>query len=384
MNAEEKFNEIVELFKKSFFQSLDEEERRKLQKILEDESLARVHEKMRRGILIDNGIANQSRFSFQKAFHEFENRTKRQKNRIMFKRLGGIAAILILGITISLFYILPDRSKNSIIYAREQQVIEPGSNKAQLVLEDGNVILLPDDSLQLKEKGGVNILYKNGGLSYSPAGSNQDKLTINELCVPSGGECYLVFEDSTKIWVNSETKIKYPTRFSDHEREIYLEGEAYLEVRPSKKPFIVHTSLGKIKVLGTSFGIKAYAKESMMATLVSGKIVYQGSDTIPLTPNEQVVVCPDGKAQKKKVDVTEYTSWRSGLYVFNNRPLEMIMKDFERWYDVTVIFREASLRHLLFSGDIDRYDTINTFLELLESTEEIRYSIKDKKIELFR
>ena len=59
------------------------------------------------------------------------------------------------------------------------------------------------------------------------------------------------------------------------------------------------------------------------------------------------------------------------------------MKDFERWYNVKITFRNEKLRDLLFSGDVDRYDNINTFLELLENTEEVRYKIKDKQIELY-
>ena len=122
----------------------------------------------------------------------------------------------------------------------------------------------------------------------------------------------------------------------------------------------------------------------MATTLVSGRVVYQGADTVQLVPGEQVVVAPtNGEIEKHVVDVEEYVGWKNGVYLFNKRSLGDIMKDFERWYNVKITFRNEKLRDLLFSGDVDRYDNINTFLELLENTEEVRYKIKDKQIELY-
>ena len=386
MDTKRKFEAIIELFKKSFLTTLTETENQRLQELLVDKSLARLHEQMKKGELVKNGFHNQSRFSYQKAFRDFENRTKHQKSKrsILFRKLSTIAAILIIGITISLLFVLTNKQKEVKYYAQTPQIIGPGNNKARLQLENGDILTLSGNSLQVEEKGGINIKYENGTISYTSEKTNQEEATFNELTIPAGGECYLVFDDGTKVWLNSVTKLKYPTKFSGDERKIYLEGEAYFEVTPDKKPFIVHTSQGNVRVLGTSFGVKAYTQENMTTTLVSGKVVYQGKDTIQLAPGEQVVAYSGGETIKNKVDVEEYVGWKNGLYVFNKRSLETIMKDFERWYDVSVSFREPDLKELLFTGDIDRYNNINTFLELLESTEEVRYKIKDKHIELFR
>ena len=384
LDAEKNFKTIIELFKKSFLESLHEDEARTLEKLLENPFFARIHEKMKKGELIEEGEYNQSRFSCQKAFRDFERRTQHQQDKrpILLRRLSPIAAVLIIGITISLFFLLSNKQEERI--AQIPQTISPGSNKAQIQLENGDIVILAGNTLQVEEEGGINIKYENGTVSYTSQKTETNKLTTNELTVPAGGECFLVFDDGTKVWLNSVTKLKYPTKFTGEERKIYLEGEAYFDVTPDSKPFIVQTSRGEVKVLGTTFGIKAYTNEAMATTLVSGRVVYQGADTVQLVPGEQVVVAPtNGEIEKHVVDVEEYVGWKNGVYLFNKRSLGDIMKDFERWYNVKITFRNEKLRDLLFSGDVDRYDNINTFLELLENTEEVRYKIKDKQIELY-
>lgn len=381
MEREQKFKVIIELFKGSFLKSLDKEDSEDLLDILKDERLARVHEKMLNGELINDGFLNQFRFSSRKAFRDFENRTKHQKNGrfVLFRRLTSIAAVLLVGLTVAFWYAITSGQVEE-----REPVIAPGNNKAHIQLANGDIISLAANSLHVEEEGGASIKYENGGVAYTASVVNEPEVAFNELVVPRGGECHIVFEDGTRVWLNSGTTLRYPTRFIDAERKIYLDGEAYFEVTPGDKPFIVHSSLGEVKVLGTSFGVRAYPDENMATTLVTGKVAFHGADTVVLFPGEQVVAYVDGQTERRVVDVEEYVGWKRGVYVFNKRSLEMIMKDFERWYDISVVFVDPGLKDMLFSGDIDRYDSINTFMELLKNTEDIRYRIIDKRIELFR
>ena len=214
MDAEKNFKTIIELFKKSFLESLHEDEARTLEKLLENPFFARIHEKMKKGELIEEGEYNQSRFSCQKAFRDFERRTQHQQDKrpILLRRLSPIAAVLIIGITISLFFLLSNKQEERI--AQIPQTISPGSNKAQIQLENGDIVILAGNTLQVEEEGGINIKYENGTVSYTSQKTETNKLTTNELTVPAGGECFLVFDDGTKVWLNSVTKLKYPTKFT--------------------------------------------------------------------------------------------------------------------------------------------------------------------------
>lgn len=123
----------------------------------------------------------------------------------------------------------------------------------------------------------------------------------------------------------------------------------------------------------------------MTATLVTGRVRYEGEgEKVTLAPGEQVRVSDRGKVEKRQVDVEEYVGWRKGVYVFDKRPLADIMRDLERWYGVDIVFMTEELKGLPFTGYVERYDKIDTFLDLLRSTGELTYSVDDKRIYLMR
>ena len=129
----------------------------------------------------------------------------------------------------------------------------------------------------LLEKTGNQINVDSSILSYLPGHVGRDSLkeiVYNKLSVPKGGEYRVELEDGTKVWINSASRLRYPVIFSGDTREVYLEGEAYFEVRKDVgRPFIVHSGGQKVTVLGTSFGMTCYANEvNDYTTLVSGKV----------------------------------------------------------------------------------------------------------------
>ena len=215
--------------------------------------------------------------------------------------------------------------------------------------------------------------------------SVREEVVYNELMVPVGGESFVMLEDSSRVWLNADSRLRYPSRFEGEERRIELEGEAYFEVRRGERPFVVETSRGDVRVLGTSFDVRAYGDEAMTATLVTGRVRYEGEgEKVTLAPGEQVRVSDGGKVEKRQVDVEEYVGWREGVYVFDKRPLADIMRDLERWYGVDIVFMTEELKGLPFTGYVERYDKIDTFLDLLRSTGELTYSVDDKRIYLMR
>ena len=217
--------------------------------------------------------------------------------------------------------------------------------------------------------------------------SKEKEVVYNEIHVQKGGRANtLVLSDGTKVILNAATTFRYPTSFGEKNRMVYLEGEAYFEVaKDSEHPFIVHISRGAIEVLGTGFNVRDYREEQKtVTTLVQGKVVYrperQPGREIMLEPGFQIKDEEGGSLQPRKVDVILYTGWKDGKYVFENATLEEIMQVLSRWYDIAVFYKREEVKKLHFTGDLERYKTINDFLEFMEIGGNVRFSIKGKTV----
>jgi hypothetical protein len=365
----------VALFKKAYFGTITPGERQELEELLRDDHLRAVYGEWIRHELLKEGIEMERLFPYGPAYLEFKRRVG---HRHRF-RVPVAAAILLLLLT-PLYLLWPEAAGE--LPEAETPVLAPGHSQATIRLASGDIIAVADHAVRVEEGDGTSITYEDGRITYHAAETTGEPL-LNELHVPVGGESHIVFDDGTRAWVNADTRLIYPVKFSGKERTVRVEGEAYFEVEPGERPFVVHTSLGDVTALGTSFAVRAYPAEAMAATLVSGKIRYTGSATLDLLPAEQVVVTPDGEVARRAVDVREYTGWRDGLFIFNKRALEAIMADLSRWYAFTVSYESDSLRNIPFSGHLKRYDNVNTFLDLLDATGELRYTIQDKHITLY-
>ena len=223
-------------------------------------------------------------------------------------------------------------------------------------------------------------------LLYQFVSDKNGVVPMQSIYVPTGQRVNITLSDGTNVWLNACSEMTYPASFSEDIRRVSLKGEAYFDVRKDEEhPFVVRTRFGEVTVLGTAFNINAYNDaDACYTTLVYGKVNFSTPDqnTITLAPGEQAVASSRG-IEKRVVDVNEYIGWAQGVYVFNNKRLGDIMKTFERWYDVHVYYEKESLRDLTYSGDLQRYGTINTFLNALELTGDIYYRINGRNILIY-
>jgi len=208
----------------------------------------------------------------------------------------------------------------------------------------------------------------------------------NQILIGRGEEYHLVLSDGTRVWLNSETKLKYPTQFASNIREVELEGEAYFEVTKNPKaPFIVKTGQMDVKVLGTSFNISAYEdEETVQATLVEGKVKvtphYGESSNIILSPNDQAVFTKsNNEITVREVDASMYSSWKEGVFAFDEEPLDEIMRKLARWYDIKVFFQDSEARKSQFSGKLPRFEDCKVLFEMMEKTTTVQFTIKDNQ-----
>ncbi|MCF6407408.1 FecR domain-containing protein [Chitinophaga filiformis] len=260
----------------------------------------------------------------------------------------------------------PQLAKNE---STKPAVILPGSNKATLILEDGTTVPLDSTGHQTIRQGNTLVQRNNGQLLYSGQPATA-KLSYNILATPKGGQFQVVLPDGTKVWLNAASRLKYPVAFAGNERLVELEGEAYFEtVKDAHKPFKVKAGGFDVQVLGTSFDIMAYKDEkNTHTTLISGAVkVASEKESKLLQPGQQAVVNANADIGVSTVNTDEVIAWKNGYFSFRDADIAAVMRQLERWYDVTVSY-PSGIPKGTFSGEMGRGLTLAEALKILEQT----------------
>ena len=311
----------------------------------------------------------------------------KNKAYTLLKYAAVVVIVLGLGYFFNKDNIFNSAIETSPIIVNADNII-PGTDKAILTLEDGSQITLEKgESIQTHNanSNGEEIVYK-------ASKSNTKEVIYNYLTIPRGGQFYIVLSDGTKVWLNSETQLKYPVRFLEGEtRQVELAyGEAYFDVTPSLdnngSRFVVLNNSQAVKVLGTEFNIKAYKDETnIYTTLVEGKVTVDYDDkSQDLTPNLQSNLnILSNTVSVSQVDVKNETSWKDGKFSFRGKSLKDIMKVMSRWYDVDVIIQNKQLEEVTFRGVLGKNRNLEEILTTMETLSLIKeYEINGKIITL--
>ena len=272
--------------------------------------------------------------------------------------------------------------------AREERVVlaEQGrKNNVCLVLSTGEVVDISNveqDEVKL-DKG--TKLYSGNRLEYVRLDSlHKKELEFNQLIIPKGTFYHLVLSDGTKVWLNADSKIKYPVSFGKDKREVSLHGEGYFEVaKDSTRPFIVSTEKMDVKVLGTTFDVNTYEDEGKsFVVLVEGLVEVsagKGESRI-ITPGHMAEVNmydTQAKIQISKCDAEHYIAWKNGNFSFRNASLTEILKRVSRYYDVTVI-REQVVEEEYYTGDVSSDVSLESLLAVIESSTSVSFKVERK------
>jgi ferric-dicitrate binding protein FerR (iron transport regulator) len=335
-----------------------------------------------------NAFANMvvSHYDIKKAKKDIMARIRKEKRKEN-NVLKYVAAAVFIGILAS-SYMFRDNIFNSAVENNTVIInnIEGGTDKATLTLSDGSVV-----ELEKGEAFKIKNASSNGEqIVYDIARNKPTKILYNYLTIPRGGQFSAKLSDGTKVWLNSESQLKYPVSFMDGElRQVELiYGEAYFDVSPSSKhkgsKFKILTESQEIEVFGTEFNIKAYRDENMIyTTLVEGKVsVKNNNQTTFLKPNEQSVFdISSNEISIKEVDINNEISWVRGEFVFYKKSLKEIMKVLSRWYDVNIIFENKSFESINFNGELSKSQKIEDILDLIKQTKIINaYEINNNTI----
>ena len=314
--------------------------------------------------------------------------TRRKRTRFSIKTFVRYAAILILPLGLALVLLLREKQPEPVIAISE--VITPGSHKAILTMGGGERIVLSDSTFTpLQEQNGMIVKIQNSKVSYlTPTDTLISETTpiYNTLQVPRGGDYFLTLSDGTQVWLNAESEIRYPVRFTGSKREIFLEGEAFLTVTPNKeKPFVVVSSKASVTVLGTEFTFRAYTdEENVPTTLVEGSVIMQSArykQQIRLIPGEQgTLEIETGKLYKQEVNTYLYTAWKDGRFAFRNTRLEELFNILSRWYDLHVFYLNPEAKDIRFTGDINKTEDFNAILKIIENNERVIFNVNKRTV----
>ena len=266
--------------------------------------------------------------------------------------------------------------------------IEPGSDGAILTLEDGSQMIL--DSLgngTITTKTGRKIMLINGLLQYENGAAVQGAAAYNTISTPRGRQFRLQLADGSRVWLNAASSIRYPVAFNDNDRQVSVSGEVYFEVaKDLQRPFVVNVDQKmKVEVLGTHFNINSYVDEaSIRTTLLEGSVrVSSGTkQATTIRPGQQASLAQSGTAAFEVadgVDLNKEMAWKNGQFDFNNASLREVMRQLERWYDITVEYAPG-VGEFEFVGKMDRGLTLQDVLKGLEMAEVKFEIVNEKKI----
>ena len=324
---------------------------------------------------------------------ELENSEKTVKVIPIYKKplfKYAVAASLIAFVSLTFFFKNEDTNETEIkvVDTIIKPVIEIGTDKATLTLGDGSQIALEKGTSfqrQNTTSNGEEIVYESGK-------SKSDIIEYNYLTIPRGGQFSIKLSDGTQVWLNSESKLKYPVKFVEGKlRKVELVyGEAYFAVSPSSAhkgaKFMVFNDSQEIEVIGTEFNVKAYKDESnVYTTLVEGKVAISIDDRKQhLVPGQQLYLDKTSKTLLiKAVDVYNETAWKDGVFSFENKTLKEMMEVLSRWYDVEVIIENKSIENEEFVGVLRKNQNLKEILTNIKNFGIIKnFEIHDKKVVL--
>lgn len=305
-------------------------------------------------------------------------------------RYVAIAAAILIAIAIAtLYYVQQNNKPSETDINTAQQTILPGSDKAILVLSDGRKIELSQNTHEtIKDNAGnASVIVKEGQIEYHIAGNNSavNEKAFNTISVPMGGQFKVVLPDGSVARLNAGSSLRYPVSFGKSSRKMDLIGEGYFEVVKNKKlPFAVKSGNMEVTALGTQFNVNTYTNEPQgAATLVEGSLQVtntRSQKTVIIKPGQQAYGA-DGELKVRQVNSEEFTSWKDGLFVINNASLNEVLRQVERWYDVTMVGKVPDTGSTV-SGEFPRSISLDELLRSLERTTGVRFKIQGRRIEI--
>lgn len=299
--------------------------------------------------------------------------------RVMALRLLPYAAVTILCVFVTALLLRkPDRKEivrvklpKEVLVAMEK-ANRCGKNNATMTIPHGKPIMLDnfDDAREAEQE----------------AGTPDEEYTLT---THHDSEFWLTLDDGTRVHLDYGTSLTYPVKFGDGDRTVVLDGDAYFYVsKDSQRPFYVKTRNGTVKVCGTEFNVSTHREAGQtQVVLVKGSVsmLTTTGREFRLIPGQMGVThAGSDKAAVQDVDVTPYTAWNEGRFVFSNYPMSKLMDVVSHWYNRRVVFKDAALGQTHFTGTFDRYGDLGAMLRAIEAITDLKVADDGRNVTIYR
>ncbi len=256
--------------------------------------------------------------------------------------------------------------------------------------------------LSLMKVAAIVISFVLGGVAILVYESNFKEVHTSieycEIVTPLGSKSKVVLPDSSIVWLNAGSKLRYSNLFNQQNRNLSLEGEGYFKVAKNKKiPFRVNASDFIVEAVGTEFNVRAYKEDDAIVTsLVEGKVKLEHAsakiaDNIYLNPNHKATFYKDNTNRNKKprliirpnVDLSPNIAWKNNQLILNKENLKDLSVDLERMYDCKIHFNSEDVKSFMFSGTITDM-SLNEILDVIKMSTPVNYEVKGKNVYIKR
>lgn len=352
----------------------------------EDEQNKNLFDKICSDNTMREKIRNYRNSDAEQAFVRFLNARKQNSERRILYRALSVAAVV--AICFGIWTLTGIRKQESQVLQTaitEQASPDMTADKPVLTLGDGTRMNVWGDNLYFKEtEKGQKIMLGDSLLSQKEDSITAD--SYNTLEVPLKCDFNFTLSDGTRVWINAASTLKYPAKFAADSRTVYASGEIYLEVaKDAGRPFYVVVDGITVKVLGTSFNIRAYADENdTKVTLLEGKIAAQINDKeYTLTPGKQLKRDKTfGETSVRTVDPAEIVSWTRGYYIFKKARLQEVVNTLKNWYGVNIMLSSGA-SDIIYTGVVNKEEKLEVFLRRLEEVSNVKCSCNGKFVTIY-
>ena len=336
---------------------------------VESPAHVKEYDEIRTYIMTENERREKEKQTVKNEWRKFERVHFRKY--VVWRRIGRCAAIMVMPLLVCGYFVSSEWKSSEVTIADNVEIV-PGTGRAQLIMADGRFLKLEQKEDMKLDLPGVKVVATGKKIVYRAIEEETSTPKVEEyntLVVPRGGEYMLELSDGTKVWLNSDSELRFPVTFVGDRRSV--EG----------KPFHVLANGADIKVLGTSFNVMTYRGRTI-TTLVEGEVCLTYKDeSVLMVPDRQAeVITATGKILMREVDARNFTLWKDGVFYFENAALETIAERLSQWYDVNIIFNDEALKQLRYSVEMRRYNNIQDLLTKIEKTQKVKFLIQGKSI----
>lgn len=308
--------------------------------------------------------------------------SRKKKMRVVWAAVSGIAAVIVIMLVVRMIG-EPLQTKPESIqvfqadFTAQQVTLQVDGAKEIKPLQEAGQVL--SAAVQLSEQ---KIDYH--AVQAESIETERNRIQIHRLSIPRGETFKVVLSDGTEVFLNSDSRLSYPTVFKGKERIVSLEGEGYFKVtRDTKHPFLVKSGKIQVRVLGTEFNVRSYSPDETCVTLIEGKVAVSdtcGMSTTEMKAGQSAHLASNGEFIVNAVDIQSFLYWKEGYFYFDDVTLVDMMKEIGRWYNIDIEFRTRKIMDLRMHFFANRHQDIYHLIELLNRMESVHAYIESGKL----